>query len=156
MLGATSDSIRIIAEDLIENARGIEWDLLSKSLQETLLFCTGIDLDLDDAEIKTRLVSFSATRGKFALIEQFLRFCIFNFVWFRIGDSFRIADPAVDAFERDMDSVERVCQRIVASTWRPYESRGHELDLDAAEELIHSIDAQLRGEPHESSRTQKK
>lgn len=147
-LSRASDSIRLIAEKLTENASGIERDLLSKSLQETLLYCTGIELELDYAEIKTRLLRFLSTRGKPAFIEQFLSLCIFNFVWFQIGDSFRTNARTLESLERDIDRVDQICQRIVASMWSSFESRGDELGPGTAEELIRSIEDRLRGDSH--------
>ena len=131
---------------MIEQASGVERDLLSKSLQETLWYCTELDAELDDFEIKTRLVRFLANRGKASLIEQFLSFCIFNFVWFYVADSFQTAARTLDLYAKDMETVEQVCHRIVGSTWRSYQSR--QLDAAAAETLIRSIEQQLRGVSH--------
>jgi hypothetical protein len=144
MFGPASTLIENIAENLIEQASGIERDLLSKSLQETLLYCTGIDFELDYSELKTRLLRLLESRGKSVLIEQFLSLCIFNFVWFQVGDSFRATARTPSSFEKDMESVERICQRIVASTWRSYASR--QLNTAAAEKLIRRIEQQLRGD----------
>ena len=146
MFRHASDLIKNIAENLIELGSSVERDLLSKSLQETLLYCTDLDAELDYSEIKTRLVRFLAKRGKASLIEQFLSFCIFNFVWFYVGDSFQAAARTPDLFEKDMESVERMCHKIVASTWRSYESR--QLDRAAAQSLIRSIEGHLRGDSH--------
>jgi hypothetical protein len=139
-----SGLIKNIAENLIEQASGVERDLLSKSLQETLLYCTDLDVELNYSEIKTKLVRFLAKRGKASLIEQFLSLYIFNFVWFYVGDSFQVAARTLDLFEKDMESVERVCHKIVASTWRSYQSR--RLDIAAADSLIRRIEQQLRGD----------
>lgn len=144
MFSPPGDLIKNIAEALIEQASGTEGDLLSKSLQETLLYWTGIDLEMDYAEMSTRLARFLASRGKSALIEQFLALCIFNFVWFQVSDAFQATARTTNWFKKDMDSVERICQRIVASTWRSYESR--QLDTVLAEKLIRSIEQQLRGD----------
>jgi hypothetical protein len=141
-----SDLIRNIAENLIEQASGVDRDLLSKSLQETLLYITGLDPEIDYFEIKTRLGRFLSSHGKASLIEQFLSFCIFNFVWFYVGESFQDEAGTVETFEKDMESVEQVCQRIVASTWRSYDSR--QLDTTAAGSLIRSIETQLRSDSH--------
>ena len=151
ILSSASDAITLIAESLIENAEGEERDLLSKSLEEALLYCTGIDLELDYAQIESRLLKFLSSRGKFAFIKQFLSFCIFNFVWFQIGSSFRVTARTQAVFEKDMESVERICQRVVASTLRTYELRNHDLDPGAAERLILSIEEQLRGDSPETS-----
>ena len=145
-LSRASDSIHVIAQKLTENASGIERDLLSKSLQETLLYCTGIDLELDYAEVKTRLLRFLSTRSKSALIEQFLSLCIFNLVWFQIGDSFRTNARPLESLGRDIDRVDQICQRIVASAWSSFESRDDELGPSAAEELIRNIEDRLRGD----------
>jgi hypothetical protein len=146
MFRPAGDLIKNIAENLIEQASGVDRDLLSKSLQETLLCITGLDSRLDYSEIKTRLVRFLASEGQSSLLEQFLSFCIFNFVWFYVGDSFQVAARKVESFEKDMESVEQVCQRIVTSTWRSYESR--QLDATTAESLIRIIEKQLRGDSH--------
>jgi hypothetical protein len=118
---------------------------LSKSLQETLLYCTGMDLELDFLEMKARLTGFLAGRGGAAIVEQFLCFCIFNFVWFEVGDSFRATSETPVSFEENLDGVDRICQRIVANAWLPYASGP--LDHDSAEKLIRSIDQQLRSDP---------
>ena len=131
---------------MIEQASGVERDLLSKSLQETLLYITGLDAEVDYSEIKARLVRFLSSHGKASLLEQFLSFCIFNFVWFYVGDSFHAAARTVDSFQKDLEGVERICQRIVSSTWRSCESR--QLDTVAAESLIRHIEKQLRGDSH--------
>ena len=143
-----SNSIRVIADKLTENATSIERDLLTKSLQETLLYCTGIDIELDHAELKTRLLHFLSTRCKSALIEQFLSLCIFNLVWFQIGESLRIDARTLGSFERDIERVEKICRRIVASTWSLYGSRDGNLGPGPAQELIRSIEDQLRGDSH--------
>jgi hypothetical protein len=143
-LSRAGGSIRVIADSLTENASGIERDLLSKSLQETLLYCTGIDPELDYAEIKARVLRFLSTHGRPALLEQFLSLCFFNLVWFQIDDSFRT--NALDSFERDIDHVDKICQKIVASTWSSFESRDGELGPGAAEELIRRIEDRLRGD----------
>jgi hypothetical protein len=147
-LSRAGDSIRVIADSLSENASGIERDLLSKSLQETLLYCTGIDLELDYAEIKVRVLRFLSTKGRPALIEQFLSLCFFNLVWFHIGDSFRTDARTLDSFERDIDRVDKICQKIAASMWSSFESRDGELGPGAAEELVRSIEDRLRGDSH--------
>jgi hypothetical protein len=145
MISPPGELIKNIADSLIEQATGTEWVLLSKSLQETLLYCTGIDLNLDYLEIKARLTDYLAGHGRATFIEQFLCFCIFNFVWFQVGDSFRATAETPASFEEDLDSVERVCQRIVASAWPTYASGP--LDRDSVEKLIRSIDQQLRSDP---------
>jgi hypothetical protein len=145
MISPSGELIKNIAESLIEQASGTEWVLLSKSLQETLLYCTGIDMDLDYLEIKARLTGYLASRGRANLIEQFLCFCVFNFVWFQVGDSFRATAETPVSFEEDLDDVERICQKIVASAWPPYASSP--LDKNSAEKLIRIIDQQLRSDP---------
>jgi hypothetical protein len=53
--GKDSDAIERAAESLIENVSGIDRRLLSKSLQETLIHCSGFAVDLTQNELrKTR------------------------------------------------------------------------------------------------------
>ena len=137
--------IETIAESLIQVKGGIERDLLSKSLQETLLYCIGIDTGARYPQLKSKLTRFLNRRGTAALIQQFLSLYFFNFVWFETGESFRAVAATSSAFEEDMDSVERICEKAVASSWKAHEIAQRPLDSLAAQELFQDIAKSLRG-----------
>jgi hypothetical protein len=137
--------IENMAESLIQNAGDIERRLLSKSLQETLLYCIDLDTSLSYTQTKVRLTEFLQRRGTPALIQRFLSLCFFNFIWFQTGDSFRASAETDSAFEKDLESVEQICQSAVASSWEAYETVERLMDLTAAQELIRNIEERLRG-----------
>jgi len=146
VFSSAEERIENIAESLTQNAGGTERDLLSKSLQETLLYCVGIDTAVSYSQVKTRLTRFLDRQGAPAVIQLFLSLFFFNYVWFETGESFRAVALSPGEFEKEMESVERICQRIVASTWEAYEVTERPLDSPAAEELIRDIEKRLRGE----------
>ena len=137
--------IETIATSLVEQAAGAEWDFLSKSLQETLIYCTGFEADINYRQVKSRLARFLAGRGTDSLIQRFLSLYFFNSVWCETGESFRALAWSSASFEKDMDDVDKMCQRIVASIWKSQELKPRPLDSSAAQKLVQNIEAQLRG-----------
>jgi hypothetical protein len=144
-LSPAADLIKNLAESLIQGADGIERGLLSKALQETLLYCIDLDASLSYPQIKVRLTEFLERNGPPVLIQQFLSLCFFNFVWFQTSDAFRASAGTARAFEEDVQTVDRICQSAVASSWEDYASVPRPMDLAAAEELIRNTEGRLRG-----------
>jgi hypothetical protein len=142
---AGADVVENIAESLIRNADGIDRKLLSKSLQETLFYCTGCEADIDYSQVKTRVIRYLERRGASSILLLFLSLYFFNFVWFETGESFRAASPSSSEFEKDMERVEELCQGVVASFWKTFELGEGPLDSSAARKLIRDIEQQLRG-----------
>src|SRR5437016_762211 len=68
----TADIIEHIAETLSKGTSGTEQQILMKSLQETFFTCVGFKMDLDAAQLKTRLNRYLDRHGKTALIRKFL------------------------------------------------------------------------------------
>ena len=141
-----SEPIQQIAENLIERASGIERDLLLKSIQELLFYCVNFETNLNLEQIKTRLKGFLDQEKRFAFMQQFLCFYVFNYVSFYTSDSFRAMSSTPQVFEQEMEQVEKICERTVASALEPYEQAESVLDPTAAEELIQKIEQRLRGE----------
>ena len=140
-----SDPIRQIAENLIELASGIERQLLSKSLQELLFHCVKFETGLTAAQIKLRLKRFLDHERRSAFLQRFLSLYFFNHVWFHTAESFRAAALTSQVFEEEMEGVEKICERIVASALKSHEQVERVLDRTAAEQLIHNIEERLRG-----------
>jgi hypothetical protein len=134
--GKTSDPIQQIAEGLIKHTTGIERQLLSKSIQETLLYGVGFHPNLTPTQIETRLRQFLERQSKADLTQAFLSLFFFNYVWFETRELFRSEALTSEAFEKDVEEVDKICQRTVVSACK--QDR-------AARELIRNIEQRLRG-----------
>jgi len=139
------DPIRQIAENLIEHASGIERDLLLKSVQEVLFYSVNFETGLNGAQIKTRLKQFLDHEKRSTFILQFLSFYFFNYVWYHTGESFRAWALTSQVFEKEMENVEKTCEKTVASAFNSHEREEAVLDRNAAEELIQNVEQRLRG-----------
>jgi hypothetical protein len=139
------DPIRQIAENLIEHASGIERDLLLKSVQEVLFYSLNFETGLNGAQIKTRLKQFLDHEKRSTFIRQFLSFYFFNYVWYYTGEAFRAWALTSQVFEKEMENVEKICEKIVASAFRSHEREEVVLDRNAAKGLIHNVEQRLRG-----------
>jgi hypothetical protein len=139
--GSALDLIESIAETLVSEETRPTHELLSKSLQEVLLYCTGADPDLSYPQLKTRLMRFLERRGGAAIVRRFVALSLFNVIWFRTGDSFRAIAPTPETFEEDMRAVERLCRRIAASAW--FSLNRSSIDAAAIDEVISNIEKRL-------------
>jgi hypothetical protein len=142
----STDVMEDIAEMLVQDAAGIERQLLSKALQETLYYRVGFDPSIPYAEFKTRFSRHLDRHAASSLMKRFLRLYFFQYVWFETGESFRALARSSSEFEKYIEGVERLCQRIVASIWSPFEKTNRPLDSDTAEALVRKIEQRLRGD----------
>jgi hypothetical protein len=140
-----SDTIERAADSLIENASGIERQLLSKSLQETLIHCSGFSSDLTQAELRKRVRQYLRREGSAVVMQRFLSSYFFNFIWFQTSESFRTGASTTAEFENDMESVEAHCEKIAAETWKSFERTKRTLDLPGARQLVRTLEERLRG-----------
>jgi hypothetical protein len=140
-----SDTIERTADSLIENASGIDRQLLSKSLQETLIHCSGFSSDLTQAELRKRVRQYLRREGSAVVMQRFLSSYFFNFVWFQTSESFRTGASTTAEFENDMESVEAHCEKIAAETWKSFERTKRTLDLPGARQLVRTLEERLRG-----------
>jgi hypothetical protein len=131
------DMIREIADYLAKNVNGLEGDVLRKSLQETLFFTLGTRSNHVGSRLHGPLTAF-LRRGGSGLLRRFLRLHLFNLVWLETSESFRAVAQTQSSFVQDMESVERLCQRVVDSAWRSQKIRG-KLDRSSARELIDRV-----------------
>lgn len=135
-----------IADALIKTASGVDRKLLSKSLQEALFYCSGFDAELDYALFRTRFVRHIDRYGTSPFIQRFLSLYFFNVVWFHTSDAFQAQATTSQSFTRDMEGVERICQRVVSASWRSFEQTNRSLDSVSARKLVRNIEHALRGE----------
>jgi hypothetical protein len=143
--GTATDLIEAIAEHLTKGGKGIERKLLSKSMQETFFYCVGFDTRMSHSQFKTVLTRHVDRHGASSIIRLFLSLYFFNFVWFETGDSFRALAWTPGSFERHMEEVETLCQRVVHAAWKKFDETQRPLDLSAARELTLEIEHLLRG-----------
>ncbi len=145
-LAPGSEFMETIGEAFSEGASGIERSLLSKSVQEALLYGVSFHADSGYAHFKAQLVKYLARYGKAVLIRRFLSLFFFNYVWFEVGEIFREAAANSEMFEKDIESVDRVCQAAVTSVWKVFEQTGRRIDAGSAAEIIRRIEQQIRGD----------
>jgi hypothetical protein len=140
-----SDAIEQIAETFIEASTGNDRQLLSKSLQEAMFECSGFAMDLNHLELRKKVRQFRRSQGPALIIQRFLSFYFFNFIWFNTGEAFRTRAWSTAAFEHDMERVEELCRKVVAEVWISRESAEGPLNASTARYLIHSIEERLLG-----------
>jgi len=134
-----------IAETLIQNPNAPEQPLLSKSLQEALFYFNGFESEVDYARFKSRILRHIERQGASAFCRRFLSLFFFNFVWFHTGESFSVVTPSPDSLSKEIQGVERVCNRIVDSIWSAFEGTKKSLDSATASKLVSQIDRAMRG-----------
>jgi hypothetical protein len=131
-----ADIIAAVSGHLTGHVAGIQGDLLSKSLQEALFYCTGTDPALTRAEFEERLLRFLKRRGTGALIRHFLSLHVFNMIWLQSGELLRGSAQSNESFVQDMENLERACRRIVDGAFR---KASYPLTPGSAEQLISEI-----------------
>ena len=140
---ASVDVIEHTAKRLTRGIRGTEQQIMMKSLQEALFTCVGFHVDLDMAQLKTRLKRYIDRHGKIAVMRKFLSHYVFNFVWFHIGESFRAESTSCSSFEEAMAAVDEICRKTVVSALASCQLRNRPLDRALAERLVLEIEQRL-------------
>jgi hypothetical protein len=115
----------LVAEGLARHTRGMENRLLRKSIEETLLTCTGAEEDWTAIEFEERLKAFVRLRGRAGLMRMFLSLHIFNVICFHTRLS----------VTRDLDELDRSSRRIVNTA----KQTQHPLSRSSAEALLAEI-----------------
>jgi hypothetical protein len=128
------DLMRRIAVYLTKDAKGLEADVLRKSLQETLFFALGTRQRRIGSALDGSVKVYLRRRAR-GLLRCFLRLHLFNIAWLETSEAFRAVARTQKLFVQDMDSVERLCQTIVDSALRSQKIRGR-LDRPSATKLI--------------------
>ncbi len=119
----------VIAESLARHTRGIENQILRKSIEETLYCCTGTEEDWTRFQFEGRLKAFVRKNGASGFVRMFLSLHVFNVVCFHTRDSVM----------RDPDSLDRYSQRIV-NNLKP---TLHPLTRSSAEQLVADVARRL-------------
>ena len=145
--GKDSDALERAAESFIENVYGIERGLLSKSLQETLIHCSGFAVDLTQNELRKRVRQFLKRESSAFMLRRFLSSYFFNFIWFQTGEAFRTRAWTRAEFENAMKKVEAYCKKIVAETFKSCERTRRPPDVAATRRLIRTLEERLRSKP---------
>jgi len=134
------DLIKLIAQGLTRHGRGLQADILGKSIQETLFDSTGIEDELTLMEFERRLKRFLRRRGLTGFVQLFLSLHVFNVVWFDTSETFRATADSTSSFLREMQTVKRNCRKIVHSV----KGALHPLTRSSAEKLTVEISLRLQ------------
>jgi hypothetical protein len=139
-----AELIRFIAHSLCRGLRGRNGDVINKSLQEFLFYCTNGDPDLPRSVFGKRLESFlHRSKGK-KLIGFFLNLHLFNLIWLDLGDTLQSECRTADELKKRSESVERLCQSVVYASLRS--ERSSELDSSALSTLLSTVKRNLARE----------
>jgi hypothetical protein len=134
--------IAAIAGPLTDHARGLERDLLRKSIEEVLFSSAGKITDGSSDSIGKRIRRCVLARGESDVLGRFMTLHSFNTVWFRASDTLRVTAPSQEALESSLRKLQRSCKLVVASVWKSTEPR-KTVALGAATELVSMIEAGL-------------
>lgn len=145
LLAASSgiEAIEFIGESLTTGQKGLERELMMKSIQEALFYCTGTNPDISFLQWKGRLLRYLDQRGPSTFVQRFLSLALFNSVWFQTRESFRPGAHSPDRFRNDMYEVERICQRACGACWRSMKLKHRKLELADAQQLLRDIEMKL-------------
>lgn len=136
--GSTAEVVGRISDALIKDRDGREYDVLRKSLQETLYIVS--DLDFENS-FRTKFHAFVYEAGGRGLIRLFLGLHLSNVVWKQLHDSFQVTLD-VEVLEKLADSIQEVCLHAVTaatSAWNKWPEIGER----SASRLLLSLRAQL-------------
>jgi hypothetical protein len=147
---AAPEVIQQLAESFTETlkiAPGVQWALVSKSLQEALFYSVDLDADLSLTLLKDRLERLGNQQNRMAFLKGFLSLYFFNYVWFfHIENSSRTQVLSPQSLEEDLERVDKLCQQAVSSAFSScVPDNLFVLDSHSAEELIEDIEERIRG-----------
>jgi hypothetical protein len=140
--GPGADLIRNIAFELTENRKGLEQDVLRKSIQELLLQIAGTNPDIKAQETARRLTAYLRRHREPNLLRRFLSIHLFNVVWFNSSEGFRLKAWTPNSFVDDMNSVENDCRRIVNAIWKS-QKMSVPFNSASAQELVNQLEQRL-------------
>ncbi len=112
---STTDLTELITDRLCQGTCTGGHDIERKSLQETLVFSTGIEPELTPLEFGKRLERFLSLRGSKGLIQVFLGTHLSNLIVTDLCDSLR---SAPDVFSGRLEAIDRICRKTAAAAVR--------------------------------------
>jgi hypothetical protein len=108
-------SIESLSEAL---CRGLDvHDIIKKSLQETLYFCTGITPELPQPEFGKKLENFVALHGSKGFIRMFLGVHLPNLIFHDLYEF--LAASAPEELRTRTEVIEQICQKVATRAVRP-------------------------------------
>jgi len=112
----TSELMELIGKRLCQSISASGNVIERKSLEETLLLCTGVVPDLLPLEFGKRLEGFLALRGSKGLIRVFLSLYVSNLIYLDLHGFFRVSDPRV--LHGQLEAIDRICRKAAATAVR--------------------------------------
>jgi hypothetical protein len=108
-------SIESLSEAL---CRGLDGDdVIKKSLQETLYFCTEITPELPQPEFGKKLENFVTVRGSKGFIRMFLGVHLPNLIFHDLYEF--LAASAPEELRARTEVIEQICQKVATRAVRP-------------------------------------
>jgi hypothetical protein len=145
-----AEVINAIAHSLCLGVPGRARDIINKSLQETLFYCTAGDPDLPPSVFGERLESF-LRRGKGrGLIAFFLKIHLFNLIWIDLHEHMQADGGTSETLKKRSKGVENLCHSVVYSCLRSERSPS-ELDSSAVSNLIYAVERNLTNRSNSNS-----
>ena len=134
------DFIASVAVTVAGNGRGLEKELLRKSVEETLFVTAGQNLEISPRMAQRRWARYVKAHGQPALIEMFLANHLWNVLWFRAGDVFGPSDSR--ALEYTMRRLRGTCKLLVNAVCR---SKGltDSVTLRVAEQVVLALETSI-------------
>ncbi len=131
-----------ITDALCRETRGMEREILRKSLHEMLLYSTGVEIEVSVAVFGTKIERFLHQRGSKGLLRLFLSLHLFNEVWIKIQQRLQTSAPDGESFLAAMYWFEWTCRSAVdlaIGGWSKWPKLGRTL----AKSLIDAVEFQV-------------
>lgn len=122
--------VAAISRRLAEGCEGVDAEVLSSALSETLIEVSGLVADVAYETLAAGLDAFLAANGVPELLAVFLTHFVFNAVWVNIESYVQSRSPDEESFQAYMAAVETICGAEVRAELRDAESQGR---LDAGD-----------------------
>jgi hypothetical protein len=131
----------MLADRLSRGLRGTQRMMVSKSIQETFLYATGVQYDLPLTALSRKFGAFLQRRGSTGLISFFLRSLLSNDISMRLQSPLRKA-PDAPALELALKEIDRLCSSAV-DTALDERSEWLKLNRNLASNMIRALESQL-------------
>jgi hypothetical protein len=102
-----------ISESLSDHAEGLERDVLSKTLKDTILEIAALDNELGFEKLEEALESFISENGVSGFLEVFLTRYVLDAIWMLIEQHSQSSSPGESELEALFSAVEHVCRNEV-------------------------------------------
>jgi hypothetical protein len=133
--GTTLELVARMADALRESPSGSDWDVLGKSIQETLFFIGGFDWN--QRSFGRNVQTFVRESGCKGLIQLFLQMHLSNLIWKQLRNSSRMPRD-LKALERLPNGIDHLCRQAVKTTTASWK-KWPQLDRSSARRVLQTL-----------------